>query len=270
MHVSSYAPVDPTVLCRLYLRAVLPCLSDLAEQDFEARDVVGELQASIVMCVLGGPAVTLHLQRGGIAWSGRIDWRNDAGRVPSVILLFLNARHLNAFFSGSQWAVPLPVWGGWRIHLLARFAQLAKRLEAVMDGAPNVIDNKAGRRLHARLSLIAAGLGLEALAEGDEAARRMLRSLPQGLASFNIEGEPRATVWFEHGAAACPAGWGEPPRRPDVRITFGDVDIAFSALREEIDTLAAVGGGQIKVEGLVPLADGLNLVMQRLGLYLKH
>jgi hypothetical protein len=77
-------------------------------------------------------------------------------------------------------------------------------------------------------------------------------------------------VWFEHGAAACPAGWGEPPRRPDVRITFGDVDIAFSALREEIDTLAAVGGGQIKVEGLVPLADGLNLVMQRLGLYLKH
>jgi hypothetical protein len=269
MRVGSYAPVDPAVLCRLYLCAVLPCLSDLAEQDLEAREFAGELQASIVMCVLGGPAATIHLQRGRIRWSGRIDWRNDAGRVPSVILLFLNARHLNAFFSGNQWAVPLPVWGGWRFHLLARFSKLAERLEAVLDGVSNVIDTKAGRRLHARLSLIAAGLGLEPLAEGDEAARRMLRSLPQGLASFNIEGEQRATVWFEHGAAGCPAGWGEPPRRPDVRITFGDVDTAYGALREEIDTLAAVGGGQIRVEGLVPLADGLNLVMQRLRPYLK-
>jgi len=40
-------------------------------------------------------------------------------------------------------------------------------------------------------------------------------------------------------------------------------------MRDEIDTLAAVGGGRIRVEGLIPLADGLNFVMERLRIYLK-
>jgi hypothetical protein len=97
----------------------------------------------------------------------------------------------------------------------------------------------------------------------------MLRSLPPGLASFRIEGEPRATVWFEHDSDDGAAGWCEPPRMPEVCIVFDGVETAFAALREEIDTFAAIGRGQIRVEGLVPLADGLNVVMQRLRIYLK-
>ena len=116
-----------------------------------------------------------------------------------------------------------------------------------------MLDSVAGRRLHARLSLITAGLALHALAEGDAAARIILRSLPPGLASFTIAGEPRCTVWFDHGSADNRVGWSDPPRRPDVCIVFADVATAYGALREEIDTLAAVGSGQIRVEGLVPL-----------------
>ena len=138
-----------------------------------------------------------------------------------------------------------------------------------MDGHPEVLTEATGRRLHARLSLIAAVLGLHALASGDAVAREALSHVPHGLASFTIEGEHNATGWFDHGSADCAAGWGEPPRRPDVSILFVDADIAYGALREEIDTLAAVGARQIKVDGLVPLADGLNFVMERLGVYLQ-
>ncbi len=255
---------DPAVLSRLYLGAVLPCLTDLAEQDGSVVDDLGQLRASIVFWKLGGPAATIHLRRGQIAWE------NGCGRNPSVILLFLSDRHLNAFFSGKKWAAPLPVWGCWRVGLLTRFSKLAQRFEAVLDGAPQVLDSAAGRRLHARLSLITAGLALHALAEGDAAARTILRSLPRGLASFTIAGEPRCTVWFDHGSADNQAGWGDPPRRPDVCIVFADIAAAYGALRQEIDTLAAVGSGQIRVEGLVPLADGLNVAMERLRVYLKH
>ncbi|MGO9512584.1 MAG: hypothetical protein ACLP2F_02940 [Steroidobacteraceae bacterium] len=259
----SHAAANPAVLSRLYLSAVLPCLSDLAEQDGAAAEILGQARASIVFLILGGPAATIRLKGGHIAWD------NGCGRGPSVILLFLNDRHLNAFFSGKKWAAPLPVWGGWRIGLLTRFSKLAARLEAVLDGAPQVLETAAGRRLHARLSLIAAGLALHPLAEGDAAAREILRSLPPGLASFTIDGEPRATVWFDHGSADNRVGWGDPPRRADVCIVFADIPTAYGALREEIDTLAAVGSGQIRVEGLVPLADGLNFAMERLRAYLK-
>jgi len=255
------AAPDPNVLSRLYLEAVLPSMSDLAEQDASVRELLGTLCGSIVFQILKGPAATLKLDR------GRIDWQSGRSPRPGVILLFLSARHLNAFFSGNPWALPIPIWGGWRIGLLARFSTLAKRLEEVLDGAAEVLASATGRRLHARLSLMVAGLALRPLAEGDAAARAILSGLPPGLASFSIGGEAHATVWFEHGSNRV--GWGEPPRRPEVCIRFDDVATAYAAMREEIDTLAAVGSGKIRVDGLVPLADGLNAAMERLRPYLK-
>jgi hypothetical protein len=254
---------NPAVLCHLYLSAVLPCLTDLLDQDPIAREILGDTQASIIFRIFGGPAVTVVLR------PGRVEWENAARPTPSVVLVFLGDRHCNAFFSGKKWALPLLAWGGWRIGVLARFSKLAKRLEAVLDGDPDVLATDAGRRLHARLSLVAAGLGLHSLAEGDAAARQTLRSLPPGLASFGIEGDEKTTVWFDHGSTDYAAGRGKPPRRPDVHIIFANMDTAYGALRNEIDTLAAIGSGHIKVDGLVPLADGLNVVMERLRVYLK-
>jgi hypothetical protein len=235
----------------------------LADQNPAAREILGDTQASIVIGIIGGPAATLRLGR------GRIEWSEGAAGRPSVLLMFFSHRHLNAFFAGRKWALPLLLWGGWRIGVLARFSKIATLLESVLDGAPGALDDAAGRRLHARLSLIAAGLGLKALAQGDEPARRALRAAPPGLACFRIGGEERSTVWFDHGSAGCEAGWGEPPRRPEVSIAFADIEVAYAAMRDEIDTLAAVGGGKIEVAGLVPLADALNAAMERLRIYLK-
>ena len=165
--------------------------------------------------------------------------------------------------------MPLPVWGGWRIALLARFTRLTDRLTAVMDGHTDVLATAEGRALHAQLSLIVAGLGLCPLAAGDGPARTALAHAPFGLACFTIEGAQNATVWFDHGPDTCDSGWGPAPRQPDVTISFVDYSVAYGALREEIDTIAAIGTGEIKVAGLIPLADGVNLAMERLSDYLQ-
>ena len=259
----SAAPTNPAVLSRLYLEAVLPCLSELVAEDPTARDMIAKLTASIVFKILGRRALRIHLQHGRIACS------SGGARLPSVVLLFLSDSHLNAFFSGNKWAVPVLIWGGWQVRLLSRFTRLAERLEAVLEGDEVILQSAPGRRLHARLSLMAAGLGLPALAWGDEAAREAFRSLPYGLASFTIRGEQHATVWFERQSTGCAAGWSEPPRRPEVCIAFSDCETAFAAMRDQMDTMAAAGRGQIIVDGLVPLADGLNFVMQRMRPYLQ-
>src|ERR1700689_5514617 len=183
----SAAPPNPSVLSDLYLEAVLPCLTELAEQDDEARALLGSVEASLVFRIFRGRALTVRLKRGAI--------RCESGAAPgaSVVLLFLSAAHLNAFFSGNKWAVPILLWGGWRIRTRSRFTRLAERLEAVLDGHEAVLASPEGRRLHARLSLMAAGLGLTPLARGDEPTRTALHALPFGLASFTIEGESQAT-----------------------------------------------------------------------------
>ena len=136
----NHAPANPAVLANLYLSAVLPCLADLTDQDPIARDMLGDLQASIVLRVCNGPAVTVRFAR------GKAVWENGAAHAPSVILLFVSNGHLNAFFSGKKWAVPVLLWGGWHIGALARFSKLAQRLEAILDGHPEVIETAAGRR----------------------------------------------------------------------------------------------------------------------------
>jgi hypothetical protein len=251
------------VLCRLYLDAVLPCLADLADQDPSARAIMGDARASIALRVLGGPGAVLTFDQGRIAWSSA-----PASRA-SVTLLFFSRSHLNAFFAGVAWAVPLPIWGGWRIGLLARFAKLAARLEAVLNGHADVLASEQGRRIYTRLSLIAAGLGLAPLAAGDADAIGTLRTLPAGLAAFRIEGEPNSTVWFDLAADTQASGWSDPPRRPDVCIVFGSLRLAYAAMRDEADTMAAIGAGEMTIDGLIPLADGLNVVMERLRVYLQ-
>lgn len=241
----------------------MPCLEALTAHDPESRRILGATRASIVFRVAAGPAVTIRLE------AGMATCQRGAGPAASVVLLFLGDRHLNAFFSGNAWAVPLPVWGGWRLALLARFTRLTDRLKAVMDGAPGVLASAEGRALHARLSLIAAGLGLEPLADGDGPARALLANTPFGLASFTIGGTRDATVWFDHRDGGGRSGWGEPPRCPDVEISFVDSAVAYGAMRSEIDTIAAIGAGRIRVAGLVPLAEGVNLAMERIVDYLQ-
>ncbi len=224
---------------------------------------MGDTKASIALRILGGPGAIVSFDR------GKIDCRAAAGAWPSVTLLFYTRSHLNAFFAGAKWALPLPIWGGWRIGLLNRFSKLAARLEAVLNGHQEVLATAEGRRLYARLSLIAAGLGLAPLAAGDAEAIRTLGTLPPGLAAFRIEGEPNSTVWFDLGIDTRTAGWSDPPRRPDVSIVFGNLRLAYAAMRDEADTMAAIGAGEMRIDGLIPLADGLNVAMERLRIYLQ-
>jgi hypothetical protein len=253
--------VDPRALSRLYLHAVLPCLADMAAQDKETQKAVADWDLAFGFRVVGGPGATLRFAKGKVEHLPHRD-------VPAAIeLLFVNDGHLNAFFSGKNWALPIVIRGIWRVGKLIGFSALADRMQKILLGDPAFLADAAARRLYTRLTLITAGLGLRPLAQFDPVAGELLRSAPLGLAEFVIGGEENASVWFENGSYA--AGWGVPPRHPEVILRFADTEIAYLALRDEIDTLVYVGDGRIEVDGLVPLADTLNAVMERLRLYLE-
>ena len=53
------------------------------------------------------------------------------------------------------------------------------------------------------------------------------------------------------------------PNAPDVRIEFRDSDVALAAIDGSLDRLAATVTGEVLVRGMVPLADALGRVMER-------
>ena len=113
----------------------------------------------------------------------------------------------------------------------------------------------------------------------DAVMRHLLAAGPPGQAVVRIaprgavhrEGSsPRAVAWVEVREGALRWGRGESPTAADVEITFRDEATAAAALRGQLDQLAALGRGDIIVRGLVPLAETLGLVMDRLGLYFRQ
>ena len=55
----------------------------------------------------------------------------------------------------------------------------------------------------------------------------------------------------------------------DVSVTFADPETALKAIGNRIDVLAAIGLGHISVTGLIPLADALGYIFERIPLYLE-
>lgn len=256
-------PIEPRALSELYMRAVLPCLSELALQDEVSGAMIAGWKSDFTFRLLQHLGITLDFR------DGRITYHPFRVLYPDIDFAFLSERHLNEFFDGKIWPPPLLLRGAWRIGKLKTFSALADRLEKFLEGKGDLLDDPANRRLYTRLNLMLAGFGLKVLAEYDPFSQAILKSLPEGLAEFTIGGQAGATTWFDNRPGKYDAGWGTPPRQADVTVRFSDIEVACLALQDKSDTMADVGLRRITVDGLVPLADGLNVVMERLRDYLE-
>jgi len=115
-----------------------------------------------------------------------------------------------------------------------------------------------------------------ALSGRDAVMRGLLAAGPSGQAVVRIRpravarserSAPPSIAWVNVQAGVLSWGQGESPVATDVEIVFRDEATAAAALRGQLDQLAALGRGDIVVRGLVPLAETLGLVMDRLDLY---
>ena len=106
------------------------------------------------------------------------------------------------------------------------------------------------------------------VAAGDGVSRHTLSHTPEGLAEIRVPafGQVGWVRWARGRVTSAP---GPAPDAPDATITFTDRETTDAALLGQLDPNAAVGLGKVAIAGLVPLADGLSLVMDRVETYLK-
>ena len=108
------------------------------------------------------------------------------------------------------------------------------------------------------------------LTEGDPVTRHTLSHTPDGTAEIRAPELGGLTGWARWSRGSMTGGPGPAPGgAPDVVITFTDRATTDAALLGYLDPNAAVGLGRVDVRGLVPLADGLSVAMDRVEHYLK-
>lgn len=120
------------------------------------------------------------------------------------------------------------------------------------------------------LTIYSAVVGLNGLRELDLFSADLMNHLPDGCIRMRIEGvdEVVATIGFEGGRMI----WldsGATVGAQSVDFTFKSIRSAWMSVSNLSDNLAAVGKGDIRLRGFIPLADGFNHMLDRLQMFVK-
>ena len=237
-------------LAHLYLDAVLPALAELSAHDAPLRAAASGSRSF---------AVTLDVRHVGsrhLAFTpeGLI---STAPQPKSLRLWFPTAGQFLCTVSNSP-ALTIPLAGWSQLPQVRRFSAAGARLETLLN-----------TRADAYLALHAWGN----LLVGIRATTTWLRHHPADRARF-----PFGTVVFACPAFPSPlhldlatltAGPGEPASFT-TRITFADLPTLLAELDHQLDAPAALGLGTLRIEGHLPLAENLGLLMLKAGELLKQ
>ncbi len=256
-------PSFQSLLARLHLHAVLPALEDLVKLSPEARALAAGWDFSLRLRL--GETVATLVSPG----DGSLSVYSHADVPARLTLRFLSAVQLNRTFLNRRALPPLPTAGFWNVGRVGPFTKLAKQLDAALQPAPGALDDEGFRELHLRLLFRVLLGAIPVLADGDPVVQHTLSHTPDGTAEIRAPGLG-LSGWARWSRGRMTGGPGPvPDGTPDVVITFTDRETADAALLGRLDPNAAVGLGKVDVRGLVPLADGLSVAMDRVESYLK-
>jgi hypothetical protein len=238
------------VAAHLCLEAVLPAFEELTLVSEAARSLIARWKCAIEFAVRDDGAATVSFDE------GKISVASGRSSAPALSLLFLSPRHLVNQFSGRGIGVPLLKRGFFRLKNLFRFQRLGKIFEEEVERQP-------------RLLLSVAVAAIRSLSEHDEEVREILRYAPTGVAELGVPAND-LFAWVELKNGRVDSGRGRAPHPADVKIEFRNEEIALAALRGELDELAATGSGDLRVRGLIPLAEIVGVVAERVNRYLPR
>ena len=254
-------PMDPnTIKANLFLKVILPHLETLVELDPAVARLVRGWNNVIQFEVLnGGPAA--HLEFRG----GKLTVREGAHSSPTVLFSFNTVKDLVDMMDGVT--KPMPKKGLWHLILLLKFMKLTAALEKTLKPAPEELRDPARLALTVTLMLNTAVFGMKQIAELDPAVDPTVHHLADGAAQFRIMPDgPYAYLEVRNQTLFPHKGQVE---NPLVDLEAKDLQTAYGMLSGELDTMAAIGKGDIVLRGFIPLFGDLSYIMGRIAEYLQ-
>ena len=246
-----------TTVSHLYLRAVLPAVAELPAALAEAREIARGWRLPVRFALCGGPATTV-----------RPPGMNTGSPLT---LLFFTPGQVNRTFANQPTPPPLPLGPLWRAAGLRPFLALTKLLQRTLEPTPAELAAASPEfhDAHLRLTFGVLLRAIPVLGAEDGPSRVALAHAPVGTVAVEAPAlDLRGWVRWD-GQGEPTSAVGPSPGPPDVTLRFTDRVTLADALAGRLDPLAAVALGRVVVRGLVPLADALGVVMDRVEHYLK-
>ena len=255
-------PVPSRSVCAsLFFNGVLPAFEDFLKFDEGARKILGEAEGEVLFSNQQDMTASLIFAKGGVRWS-------EVSEERPRIHVDLGSEEKTVRFIRGGIAIPT-LRRGWGSPLFsARILRLFLRFQKYLKPSPSALQDPLFRMLHVRLALAVALFSLAEIARKDMWAKHMLEGCPNGVVSFAVEGENLTASIEKSSLGLLPHRGEAESSEADAIVTFSSSRVAMEILTQKRDSHAAVALGDIRVEGLIPLADGINHVLDRVSRYL--
>ena len=248
---------------RLFLRAALPCVKVMLEDDPATKKRFKGVNAVVQFVARNQPRAVgayLWFEDGAV----RVEqgfWDADGlGREPDITFTFASLEKLNDFFAGKT---VLPgIKGVSKPALLAKVVRLLLGLKLMLPSAQP--KDAAKRRLKLKLTLYMITTALSQYNKGgDPEMERWTAKQPDRIYQFSVEPEGIAAYLRVRGGQTKAGRGVYERRRPFVHMRFHGVDGALAVMNKEVDFVDGVGKGFVRIDGSPEYAANLNDYMMR-------
>lgn len=248
---------DARTMAYINLFAVLGTLPYLCEIDGEALDLIKDKNVTIGIKVKNGP-------------SGRLVFKDShcsvlEGADPcNIKLSFGSPEKFNAMIDGTY--TPIPSKGFTRIGFLTKnFIKLTDILSKYLRADkkaledPDFFDKSTRLMFHLILSAIAQ-IGNE-----DKIGRASASYITDGVIKLSAGDDISLAIEAKDNRLSA---LHSSPEKFTSYMAFESIKVARQLFDGEINALAAVGTGKIRVGGMISQVDNINRILDRVALYL--
>ena len=248
---------DMIALACVNLYAILGALPKLCELDEEAAALIHDEHISIGFAVKGGPWGTLifedgkcHMERGLVK--------------PKILLPFSTPEKFNGMIDGT--VTPIPRKGFLHIgFLLKKFMKLTDILTAYLRADKEALKDEEFFRKSTTLMLYVIAGAVAELGNFDPVSRASASYITDGVIRIAIDNGPAATITAkDHILRSIP----EDCETYTSYMRFADIRTARALFDGEINAVACIGTGEVRVGGMISQVDNVNRILDRVAMYL--
>jgi hypothetical protein len=249
------------ILARLHLMAILPLLEDIIEFDKNVQQLVkgwnGAFQFRLPQAKA---AVTL------VFTNGLLTVKKENQPRQCAALTFKNARFLNDVFQGKTQKSPRPnLLSLLQLKKILQLDQVLQKLEFYLKPEDDLLNNPDTFEFCVKLALYALAFGLKEIGENDPDLITLSHHIPDGTLEIRVSEDPVVHVAVRGGKFYPTRGRAE---YANTILELRDWNTAWALVQGNLDNFAAVGSGDIKLRGYLPLMEEISPLMDRLALYL--
>ena len=256
--MSDMTCTDARTLAYINLYGVLGGLTVLCDTVPEARKILGKSACSIGFEVKNGPAATLTFVGGRCIFKEGTE--NCAIRIP-----FSSCEKFNGMVNGT--VTPIPTRGITKLpFLLGKFKKLTALLEQYLRPSPEKLADETFLKQSTAVMFRVIAASVAQIANHDKVGQASASYIVDGAIRLEIGGLASAALLAKDHILTFST---KAPKTVLSYMQFADVRVARDLFDGKINSVAAVGLGDVRIGGMVSQIDNVNRILSRVELYLK-